>query len=295
MIRVVTETLDEETGGHHPERATSAVLAEVLANEPAVTPGEALAAATDRQFRRRRDVQPSPSRHPHPRRADPRHRAPSQGRPRPTGQPEAWRLIEATERATERGLDPAAILAEAPDEQLADIGAAAGLLFRARLDASTQRVAYPVLVANLVPAAPPAMQPDVAAYLDGLAAGIDRRRDALSAEYQQGPVPTWTATLGRPPSDPPTRARWADAVAAVGVWREAHGISGDDPLGPPFPPGHRNGVARARAAMSAAEAVELATGTRTDKTLHLRDGGRDHLVPDLTPTLVPDQARRLGR
>jgi hypothetical protein len=42
------------------------------------------------------------------------------------------------------------------------------------------------------------------------------------------------------------------------LWREAHDIYGDDPLGRPLPTSHRDGAARA--AMAAADAVELATG-----------------------------------
>ena len=50
MIRVVTETLDDEPAGHHPQRSARDVLGEVLANDPAVTAGQALDAAAARQY-----------------------------------------------------------------------------------------------------------------------------------------------------------------------------------------------------------------------------------------------------
>ena len=289
MIRVVTETLDEESGGHHPERSASAVLAEVLANEPTVTAGEALVAAADRQL----DAAELFNRHRHTTRTVAEQTLvrvlEARGDAELLAAPEAWRLIEETERATERGLDPAAILNAAADDQLGDVVAAAGLLFRARLDASSANVAYPALAAGLTWAAPPNAAPDVAAYLDGLAAGLAHRRERLAADYQQTPPPAWAAPLGEPPADPTARARWAEAVAKVGLWREAHGITGDDPLGPSFPPGHRDGVARTQAAMAAASAADLAGAWPADRSRQPPHPASDHTPssPSLTPNVGP--------
>jgi len=283
MIRVVTGTLDEESGGHHPERAPSAVLGQVLANDPAVTAGDALAAAADRQL----DAAELFNRHRHATRTLAEQTLTAvldaRGQAELLAAPEAWQLIEEAERATERGLDPAAVLATATDGQLADVGSATTLLFRARLDAGMEGIPYPVLVAKLVPATPPATQPDVAAYLDGLAAGLARRREALATEYQQGPVPPWAATLGRPPSDPAIRARWADAIAGVSLWREAHAVTSPNPLGPPLAVGDRDGIGYRGAAMAAAEAVELATGTAPRPTAGMRRDDPDHPTPPSTP------------
>jgi hypothetical protein len=266
MIRVVTETLDEEPAGHHPQRCARDVLGDVLANEPAVTAGEALDAAAVRLY----DAAELFNRHRHTTRTLAEHTLAgvleARGVPELLSAPEAWQLIDETERVTERGLDPAAILAVAADEQLVDVGEAAGVLRRARLYPDGERLPYPVLVAGLVPEKSAVAQPEVAAYLDGLAAGMARRRQTLAAQYREGPVPAWAATLGDVSANPARRGRWADAVATVGLWREAHGINGADPLGRSLPPGHRDSSARARAEMAAAEALELATGKTPDPT-----------------------------
>ena len=50
VIRVVTDTMDDEPAGHHPLRSARDMLGAVLANEPAVTSGEALEGAAARQY-----------------------------------------------------------------------------------------------------------------------------------------------------------------------------------------------------------------------------------------------------
>jgi hypothetical protein len=65
------------------------------------------------------------------------------------------------------------------------------------------------------------------------------------------------------------------------------------PLGRVLPPGHRDGPARARAAMAAAEAVELTGGKAPDRTPAPRYDGPDHLSP--TPARAPDRGPGLSR
>jgi hypothetical protein len=284
MIRVVTETLDDEPAGHHPQRPARDVLGDVLANAPTVSAGEALAAADARQY----DAAELFNRHRHTTRTVAEHTLvgvlEARGASELLNAPEAWHLIEETERATERGLDPKSILAAATDDELVDVTSATRVLHRARFYPAGEPLPYPALVAGLVPAAPLNAQPDVAAYLDGLAAGMARRRDTLASECRQAPVPAWAASLGEPPADPETRSRWADAAAAVGLWREAHGLSANDPLGQPLPPDHREGVGRARAAMAAAEAVELAGGRSSDPSSLSPHGRREDPAHVQSPT-----------
>ncbi|MHB8465135.1 MAG: MobF family relaxase [Acidimicrobiales bacterium] len=293
MIRVVTETLDEEPAGHQPERSARDVLGDVLANDPAVSAGQALDAAAVRQY----DAAELFNRHRHTTRTVAEHTLvgvlEARGAADLLNALDAWRLIEETERATERGLDPESILAAATDDQLATIDDATGVVRAARLYPAGQRLPYPDLIADLVPAATKAAQPDVAAYLDGLAAGLARRRATLTDDYRHSPPPAWAASLGTPPADPASRARWADAVARVGVWREAHAISGADPLGRSLPPGHRDGPGRARAVMAAAEAVELATAMTPDLSAISVLRERLHAALDLGATRadVPDRSR----
>ncbi|MHB8466514.1 MAG: MobF family relaxase [Acidimicrobiales bacterium] len=293
MIRVVTEVLDDEPAGHHSKRSAHDVLGDVLANEPAVSAGEAVAVAAARQY----DAAELFNRHRHATRTLAEHTLTgvleARGAAELLNAPEAWRLIDETERATERGLDPAAILAAAADDRLVNIDKAVGVLYQARLFPAGGRPPYPVLVAGLVPPTPPHTQPDVAAYLDGLAAGLDHRRQILAAQYREGPVPAWAPGPGEPPADSITRARWADAVASVGLWREAHGINGDARLDQPLPPGHRDAPGRARAATAAAEAFELAGGRTSDAAPRVRYDGQDHPAP--TPTPTHDHGPQLGR
>ena len=122
---------------------------------------------------------------------------------------------------------------------------------------------------------------------------MQHRRDTLAAQYRQAPPPPWAHDLGKPPADPATRAQWADAVASVAVWREAHAINDDNPLGPPLPPDHRDRVPRARAAIVATKAIELATGKTPDATRHVLHYRPDHSAPAPTPT--HDHAPEMGR
>ena len=293
MVRVVTATLDDEPGGHHPQRSARDILSDVLANEPAVSAGEALDAAVAHQY----DAAELFSRHRHTTRTLAEQTLAgvldARGVPELLEQPDAWRLIEQAELATERGLDLVGILFDAPDDKLVDVASATSMLFAARYFPVGELLPYPTLVAGLVPATPPSTRPDVAAYLDGLAAGVTRSRADLAADYQTGPPPAWAKALGTPPTEPDARARWANAVAGVALWREAHGITSDGPIGRVLPPGHRDGPARARAAMAAAEAVELTGGKAPDRTPAPRYDGRDHLSP--TPARAPDRGPRLSR
>jgi hypothetical protein len=284
MIRVVTDVLDDEPAGRHPERGAREVLGDVLANQAAVTAGEARDAAAARKY----DAAELFNRHRHTTRTIAEHTLSgvleARGAAELLEAPDAWQLVDETERAIERGLDPAAILAVAHDDQVADIDKATSVLRCERLYPSGEGLPYPELVAGLVPATSVVAQPDVAAYLDGLAAGLTRRRETLAAEYREGPAPAWAASLGEPPARLATRARWADAVSRVGLWREARSITGEDPLGRPLPPGHRDGPARERAAMAAAKATELATGKGPDGSFPSEHGHSHDLAHGQTPT-----------
>lgn len=295
MLRVVTTSDAEEPGGLHPQRSAREILGDVLANDPTVSAGEARDAAAAHHY----DAGELLSRHRHTTRAVAEQTLAcvleARGATELLEAPDAWRLIEEAELVTERGLDLVALLSVAPDDKLADVTAATNHLFCARYLPVGERLPYPTLVAGVVPATPRGAAPDVAAYLDGLAAGITRRRADLAAEYETVPPPAWAETLGTPPTEPDARARWANAVAGVGLWRETHGITTEGPLGRVLPPGHRDGPARARAAMAAAEAVELTGGKaqrgHTPPARH--NGGADHLSP--TPARTPDRGLGLSR
>jgi conjugative relaxase-like TrwC/TraI family protein len=295
MIRVVTETLDDEPAGHHPERSARDVLGAVLANEPAVTAGQAVEAAAARHD----DAAELLNRHRHTTRTLAEQTLATvleaRGASDLLGAPDAWLLIDEAERSTARGLDAAAILATATDDQLATVEHATQVLRLERLYPTevSVDVPYPALVAGLVPATAAATPPDVAAYLDGLTAALTRRHDTLAAQYQTGPAPAWAASFGQPPSEPAARAAWADNVAQVGLWREAHNITTDDPLGPSLPLGHRDGAARTRAANAADQATELATGRTVNRTSgHTRYSGAYDPAP---PAPTPQHDRHLGR
>lgn len=94
MIRVVTDTLDDETAGHQPERSAHDVLGDVLANEPAVTAGEALKTAAAGQY----DAAELFDRHRHTTRTLAEHTLAgvldARGKGELLGEPEAWRLID---------------------------------------------------------------------------------------------------------------------------------------------------------------------------------------------------------
>ncbi|MHB8672049.1 MAG: hypothetical protein ACYDAD_16085 [Acidimicrobiales bacterium] len=291
---VVTDRHDDEPAGHHPERYARDVLGDVLANEPAVTAGQALDVAAASQY----DAAELFNRHRHATRTHAEYTLAAVLEARGAGElldePEAWRLIDETERAFDRGLDPAAILAAATDDQLVDVDSATHRLWGARYLPQGEPVPYRTLVAGLVPAPPPSTPPDMAAYLDGLTAGTTRRRDTLAAQYQAGPVPAWAANLGKPPPEPAVRARWADAVAGVALWREAYGITDKSPLGPSLPPGHRDAPGRARAAEAGSRAIELSTGRRASPgPASIRYDHRHDVVQASTPT--PARGPELGR
>ena len=293
MIRVVTATLDDETAGHHPDRSARDVLGDVLANDPAVTAGEALDAAAAGQY----NAAELFNRHRHTTRTLAEHTLTgvleARGAAELLSAPDAWHLIDETERATERGLDPAAALAAATDDQLADVNNATGLLRSARLFRAGELPPYPDLIADLVPPASPNAPPDVAAYLDGLAAGLEHRRQTLAAQYLELPAPPWAHDLGKVPAAPEARSQWAYAIASVGLWREAHGITDDNPVGRALPLDHRDAVGRARAAIAAGLAIQVATGKAPSLPRQDLDDEWHHLSPAQTATF--DQGRPLAR
>lgn len=135
----------------------------MLANEPAVTAGQAIDDAATRRY----DAAEMLNRHRHTTRTVAEHTLAhvleARGAAQLLDAPDAWRLIDQTERATAQGMDPAAILAVVTDDQLADVEGATRELRQERLFRAGERPPYPALIAGLGLATSPATQPDVAA------------------------------------------------------------------------------------------------------------------------------------
>jgi conjugative relaxase-like TrwC/TraI family protein len=249
---VVTEDLEEEPHGFHPDRSAREVLAQVLANhEP-----EGAGARIARSYERAERLDTLADRYEHARTADLERRmaqaAGEIGVPQLVGTA-AWSgVLARADRADAAGLDPAAILIRSG---ATTAEAMVSRLARA-LYGDKHRV-VPRLVAGLVPAAGPATTPEIADYLAGLGRAMESRIDALAAVLGADP-PTWAASLGDAPDDPAVRAEWAHELATVAAWRERHGITGSQPLGGAAGTDHEPDPARLVVGAALERIIELA-------------------------------------
>ena len=86
------------------------------------------------------------------------------------------------------------------------------------------------LIAGLIPAAPPAADPDIARALDEREKLITARASAVLHRALTENQP-WTKDLGPVPADARVRAQWLEAARTVAAYRDRYGII-DPPSGP---------------------------------------------------------------
>lgn len=86
------------------------------------------------------------------------------------------------------------------------------------------------LIAGLIPAAPPAADPDIARALDEREKLITARASAVLHQALTENQP-WTKDLGPVPADARVRAQWLEAARTVAAYRDRYGII-DPPSGP---------------------------------------------------------------
>lgn len=86
------------------------------------------------------------------------------------------------------------------------------------------------LIAGLIPAAPPAADPDIARALDEREKLITARASAVLHQALTENQP-WTKDLGPVPADAHVRAQWLEAARTVAAYRDRYGII-DPPSGP---------------------------------------------------------------
>ncbi|MDO4655652.1 MobF family relaxase [Actinomyces sp.] len=86
------------------------------------------------------------------------------------------------------------------------------------------------LIAGLIPAAPPAADPDIARALDEREKLITARASAVLHQALTEGQP-WTKDLGPVPADARVRAQWLEAARTVAAYRDRYGII-DPPSGP---------------------------------------------------------------
>lgn len=86
------------------------------------------------------------------------------------------------------------------------------------------------LIAGLIPAAPPAADPDIARALDEREKLITARASAVLHRALTENQP-WTKDLGAVPADARVRAQWLEAARTVAAYRDRYGII-DPPSGP---------------------------------------------------------------
>jgi conjugative relaxase-like TrwC/TraI family protein len=181
-----------------------------------------------------------------------------------------WRTLRGAELA---GLDPARVLAEAiAERELAsarDVPAALDARIRYRLGTLVP------LPAGLWSAQVPAIaDPGRRAWLTGIAALMDARKDRLGEHAADHALPWAVAALGPVPAHPPDRLGWQNKAASIGAWRELSGYHHPtDPIGPEpatAAPDLRAAWHEALTALGPADGPDV-RGMPDGRLLHLRD------------------------
>ena len=255
---VVTDQVEEEPAGYHPQRNAREVLEAVLARDEPVSASEwaraAEAARSDPALVAERYRTGAAE---ELRQRLGRSMASQWGADTLAG-PEGWRVLAAAEAVEAAGMDAGAVVAEATSE---DADGLVSVLDRARFSGSDPlgRARPAPLAAGVLPAPGAHVAPDVAAWQTSLARRLEAWRDDLAARLAGGEEPPrWAAPLGAPPAEPATRDTWAAAIAQVALYRVAHRVEDDSLLGPDVPLGSPQSPARAAAARAVAIAEQLA-------------------------------------
>jgi conjugative relaxase-like TrwC/TraI family protein len=159
--------------------------------------------------------------------------------------------------------DPAAVLAV----RLAKLTAARS--------GGTRPRRRPRYIAGLIPETGGAMPADMHHTLTELQDLIEQRATALASQAIQDRQP-WVRRLGPPPTDPAPRAAWEKQVRTIAAYRDRHGITANDPLGPvPSSQGQRFDHQRADAAARRAQAAANDQTRRRHGPEQQIDSGRD--------------------
>ena len=140
-----------------------------------------------------------------------------------------YRTLRSAELA---GLDPGEVARAAIDTR--DLAGARDVA--AVIDARIRSRVYPLLPqpqgrwADRVPELP---DPEQQAYLTGIAAMMDGRKQHLG-QYAAETMPAWAVkALGPIPPDPDRRQEWENKAASIGAYREMYGYRHPtDPIGP---------------------------------------------------------------
>jgi hypothetical protein len=159
--------------------------------------------------------------------------------------------------------DPAAVLAA----RLAKLTAARG--------GGTRPRRRPRYVAGLIPEASGAMPPNMRRALTELRDLIEQRAAFLARQAVQEGQP-WMRRLGPLSTDRARQAVWEQQVRTIAAYRDRHGITGSDPLGPtPSGQGQRLDHQRADAAARRAQAVASDEARRRNPSDHQIGPSRD--------------------
>ena len=133
----------------------------------------------------------------------------------------------------------------------------------------------PRYIAGLIPEASGPMPTDMHRTLTELQDLIEQRATALASQAIQEGQP-WVRRCGSPPTDPARRASWEQQVRTIAAYRDRHGITGPDPLGPaPSSQGQRLDHQRADIAARRARAAASDEARRRHGPEQQIDTGRD--------------------
>ena len=133
----------------------------------------------------------------------------------------------------------------------------------------------PRYVAGLIPEATGAIPADMRRALTELRDLIEQHTTALASQAIQEGQP-WVRRLGPPPTDPARRTAWEQQVRTIAAYRDRHGITGPDPLGPaPSGQSQRLDYQRADAAARRAQATATEDVRRRRGPERQIDSGRD--------------------
>jgi hypothetical protein len=204
----------------------------------------------------------------------------------------AWpALVAGLRHAHAQGLDASDLLSDSINR--ADLTGAhdTAAVLHPRLDARTRAARRkglghdPATLAGMITPAAAPDDPTMARLLSETEDLIVQRAAELaqSAITKQEP---WLARLGPMPTRPETAAAWEEAVTIVAGYRDRHGVTSVDPVGPSLSThdhSRRRDHAQATAAIESARAISaLARRTSTTAPMEGTDTGVARSSPGLT-------------
>lgn len=217
--------------------------------------------------------------------------------------PHADALMAELDRASRAGADMAALLPAITGQRPLDPDRpAADLAGRARAERLRAQDRPRRLIAGLIPAAPPAADPDTARALSERERMITERANRVLHTALSAGEP-WCAALGPVPADPTARSAWLQAARTVAAYRDrwrvatpapapgaSYDLGAEDPLGVSTASTNRvqaEDRRRARHALQRAQEISATSAQEGDAPRRAPQVGARRQGPATGPSMGP--------